>query len=128
MITPTQIYWLTRLDSFNHLTAVLIAVGIVATAMHTIYGTLNSMEGDADQKILGRKILRRAVRWMVATILLSVTLCLTPTTKEMAAIIVIPRIANSETVQQLGKGIVDLAHQWLVELAPKAKEVRDGEM
>lgn len=126
MITPMQLYWLTRLDSFNKLTAILIAVGIAAIVMNAIYGAFSSMEGDADQKTMGRKLLRRACRWMVATILLIIANCLTPTTKEMAAIVVIPRVANSETVQQLGKGVVDLANQWLVELAPKAKEVRDG--
>lgn len=41
-----------------------------------------------------------------------------PTTKEMAAIVVIPRVANSESVQGLGEGIVDLAKVWMQELRP----------
>ena len=44
---------------------------------------------------------------------------LVPTTREVAAIIVIPRIANSESVEKIGTGIVDLATAWLEELKPQ---------
>lgn len=43
---------------------------------------------------------------------------LVPTTKEMAAIIVIPKVANSESVQGLGEGVVELAKAWMQELKP----------
>lgn len=49
---------------------------------------------------------------------------LIPSTKQMAAIIVVPKIANSEVVAEMGdtaKELVGLAKAWLVELKPKAK-------
>ena len=42
-----------------------------------------------------------------------------PTTKEMAAIIVIPKVANNEKIQELGDGIYQLANDWLKEISPK---------
>jgi hypothetical protein len=43
---------------------------------------------------------------------------LVPTTKEMAAILILPKIANNETVQDLGMDLVDLSKAWLKELHP----------
>ena len=54
-----------------------------------------------------------------AFILLGATIsALIPTTKEMAAIVVIPAVANSESVRGLGEGIVNLAKDWMKELSP----------
>lgn len=36
--------------------------------------------------------------------------------------IVIPRVANSESVKDIGDGIVTLAKEWIEELKPSAKE------
>ena len=44
--------------------------------------------------------------------------CLIPTTREMAVILVVPRIANSEKVQQAGNKLYDLAIEWMAELKP----------
>ena len=49
----------------------------------------------------------------------SIAICVfVPTTREMAAIYVVPKIANSETVKDLGEGIVTLAREWIQELRP----------
>lgn len=45
-----------------------------------------------------------------------------PTNKEMAAIIVVPAVANSEPLNEMAGNIVELANAWLKELAPAAKE------
>lgn len=118
MITPWTIYWITRASNIsNTLTAVTVVLGIIG-AFLMVGGTVAGSLGErADAKGLLR------VGWKVA-ILFAISLVasiLTPTTKELAAMIVIPKVANSESVQQLGDGIVDLANQWLVELAPKKK-------
>ncbi len=43
----------------------------------------------------------------------------TPTTKEMAAIIVIPAIVNNQDIKELGGEIPKLAREWLEEFRPK---------
>ena len=46
-----------------------------------------------------------------------------PSTKQMAAIIVLPKLANSEKIQTVGNRLYDLAVEWMDELKPKkAKE------
>ena len=42
--------------------------------------------------------------------------------KGLAAIYVIPKIANSQTVNDLGEGVVTLAREWIEELRPAKKE------
>ena len=51
---------------------------------------------------------------------------LIPSSKEMAAIVVIPKVANSQPVQDIGQGIVDLAKDWMIELAPKKVKGSDA--
>lgn len=113
MITPSTIYWLTRLDNLG---AATLSLALVCAIVGTIAIFLNmvSWESEDDDKGFGTgiKMLVFAVAMLVATVFI-------PTTKEAAAMLVIPKIANSESVQQLGDGIVDLANQWLKELAPK---------
>ena len=45
-----------------------------------------------------------------------------PTTKQMAVIIVAPKIVNNEAIQTIPGKLVDLSNAWLDELKPK-KEV-----
>ena len=52
----------------------------------------------------------------------ALTAALTPSTKDMAAILVIPRIANSEKVQDVGNRLYDLAVEWAEELRTRKKE------
>ena len=118
MITPSTIYWLTRATALSNLfTLAMILAGCVlvfAGLAHTVM----DMEPQSDEawtKMMGRIAKRSGIVFIVSSIL---TVAM-PTTKELAAIIVIPKVANSESVQQLGDGIVDLAKQWLTELAPK---------
>jgi hypothetical protein len=40
----------------------------------------------------------------------------------MAAILIIPKIANSEKVEKIGNGLYDLAVEWMNELKPAKKE------
>jgi len=47
---------------------------------------------------------------------------LIPTSKEMATIIVAPKIINNKSVQKLPQKVIDLAGAWLDELEPKSKK------
>ena len=118
MITPWTIYWITRASSIsNTLTAVTAVLGIIGAALMVVCAIAASSGEREDAKGLLRAGGKVAILFAISL----VASILTPTTKELAAMIVIPKVANSESVQQLGGGIVDLANQWLVELAPKKK-------
>lgn len=125
-MTSWQLYWITRLDDLN---AILITVAILALVAGIVAAGFaasdysNSMicpemESSKQERIASR------VKGRIAAILALVALCagilgaLTPTTKDMAAIIIVPRVANSKTVEQVGDGLKKLAAEWLEELRP----------
>lgn len=142
MITQSAIYWLTRLDAIK----VFISNNICNTLFFTAFmlfivactllgfGTLagngpyglfsdKSKEEFKELQTKFQTLAKRLGKWFaiaVAGILVASAInTLLPSSKEMAAIIVIPKIANSESVQSVGDGIVDLAKDWLQELHPK---------
>lgn len=113
-ITSTTIYLITRLDGIGRL---LTWASILAALLFILLICFC-----ADKETIDAKTEKNAVRtcrvFLVASVFLVVLNVLTPTTKEMAAIVVIPKVANSEAVQGLGNGLVDLARQWMAELSP----------
>ena len=111
-ITSSMIYWLTRLTYLQgFFIAMAIASGFIAVAQFPY------------DDIIGGKMTRKTVAKCIKVGLLcaffSLVACLTPTTKEAAAIIVIPVIANNEQVQELPNKILELGNDWLEELKPK---------
>lgn len=126
MVTLTQMYWLTRLDSICNTLGTIFICLLVAIAALAVAGAIPRDSLCDESHMQGKRLHALLPRFAVAALAVAVVGAFIPTTKEMAAILVIPRIANSETVQQLGEGVVELAKAWMVELAPK-KEVRDGE-
>lgn len=130
IITGCQLYWLTRCDEIKALLepgfgwGIFWFVSTVALLISTIVGvaTEGSPKDSEDYRIAtaAKRISKPVCIVFSAFILLGATIsALIPTTKEMAAIVVIPAVANSESVQGLGEGIVTLAKDWMTELSPK---------
>ena len=120
MITPAQMYWLTRLDALNNLFVFMCVQPVILAGICLVCLPI-LIEGSKDHPF------NRFVRKMLCpAILLSFlgVLCmsLVPSTREMAAILVIPKIANSEKVQAVGGKIYDLATEWLEALKPSKKK------
>lgn len=145
MITPTQIYLLTRLDAFKDMITgapmnMLIASCLVSTLIVIILscfylfagnGSYDIFEGKSDEEFAAtretiRKWRNRTLGFMLVCMaigpMLSAINALTPTSKEMAAIVVIPKIANSQPLSDIAANVVDLANAWLKELKPAAPE------
>lgn len=106
MVTPEQMYWIVTLDS------IVIASFILTVLFFT---TMFFSIGMRVDDIVGT--------WAPVTSAALALLCLavnvfTPSTKQMAAILIIPRIANSEKVQQAGNKLYELAVEWMDELKP----------
>ncbi len=122
MITSGQMYWITRLDNIHDAAiAILVAVGVAIFAC-AISGFLLAASFDDDDKALSLRLFRMAKLLFFASIAAISAMAFVPTTKEMAAIIVVPRIANSEKVGELCGQLYDLATAWMAELAPKKQE------
>lgn len=116
MITPSLIYWITRLEPIGK-TAITMAVSGFMFAL-ILFGPICD---DFGEETVAK--LKRIQKWLFAMGAVGLLLAtFVPTKKEAAAMIVIPRIANSETVEQIGDSVKTLAVEWLEELRPKSKE------
>ena len=134
-ITPSMIYWLTRLDEFSFLFGIVF-VCIVIVALANVIGGFIALDSYSTDKLYNRperlaeskhniKVrFGRAVKLALVALLVGVVNSFIPSTKQAAAIIVIPKIANSEIVAEMGdtaKELVGLAKAWLIELKPQPK-------
>lgn len=108
MITTTQMYWIAILDSVT-VTAVIASVVLA-------FGTLGAF---------GFACSEEDHWWLpiTSTVMLLFFMAVatfTPSTKTMAAILVVPKIVNSEKFQTAGNKLYELAVEWMDELRPKA--------
>lgn len=117
-ITPETLYWITRLDGFNALGFMFTFIGGLVGAITGVIFLANKHSSDFGHNEI--PILRKLSSSFLSMCVLGTTILLfVPTTKEMAAIIVIPKIANSEKIQNLGNEVYDLAIDWM-------KEIKEG--
>lgn len=68
------------------------------------------------KKPVGRILMVVLPIFIISRIIVS----LVPTTKQMAIIYVVPKVVNSEMVQEIPKKLLDLSKEWLEELSPKS--------
>lgn len=104
MITENMVYWATRLDYFHNISLVFaIASGVVLfiAAMLTLSCFADHCERPFDET--RQESVYKNIKIFILLFLISVALfsvwAFVPTTKEYAAIKIIPAIANSEFVQ-----------------------------
>lgn len=122
-ITTSMIYWLTRLDYIREFFVVVsIVFGVASVIMLFAY-----ISDKAERSSLGLapSVSGKLTAW-VSVVALAAAVCslLVPSTQEAAAMIVAPRLANSETVRGLGSDLVDLAHAWMKELRPGGADAK----
>lgn len=128
MITTTEMYWLTRLDDIIQLCCTIVFISVTSIIGLIVAGAIlrckyREYEWDTEESVAAShatgKHLHKIARWLVVP--LSISLLVTafvPTTKEMAAIMIVPHLADSEKVQTVGNKVYDLALEWLEALKP----------
>ena len=125
MITGWEIYWFTRLDPLKELTGSTAVLGLVLSGIMFLLYPMFSEIFDCDEDKRKKYLTWTTglqIAMFFASVLSALAYAMTPTTKEMAAIKVIPMIANSGSMQKLGdvgNNMLDLANEWLRELKPK---------
>ena len=127
MITSAQVYWLLMLDSIK---GVVFGFGIVGAMLSgflftgTMIAFLATVGDDYNKE--EHKAIGVWARWSFVPffILLAILLssALIPNTKQMATIMVAPKIINNEQVQELPSQVLELANDWLEELKPNKGE------
>lgn len=131
MITPTTMYWLTRLDGIHNFSILLTIILLLGTAICFPLGNIladtkkdcvTTEEDAVKYRKIGERLLS-CTKWCVAAWIVFVSSWLfLPTTKEMAAILIVPKVANSEKVQEIGGSLFDLAVEWMEELCQAKTE------
>ena len=108
MITTTQRYWLVTMDSIVHASAI-IAIALGVMAFLTIPMVLDDLPKWTPSAIA------------LVAVAFALVAAFVPTTRQMAAIVMVPKIANNEKVQAAGNKLYDLAVEWMDELRPRKK-------
>lgn len=131
-ITSLMIYWITRLSylkfglGFLFLACAVILIFLFASDLEDIarqsYRTLLPEEAAKERKELRQKCERRAVGCIFFGFLAVCSMIFIPTSKEAAAMIIVPKIVNSQSVIEVGNGLVELAKDWILELTPKSQK------
>ena len=123
MITPWTIYWITRLDTLGTLATIIIVLASIATGAGGLYWLIEREDVRVDElpefDRRTRKFITRAGSVAVAAGLCGAFI---PSTKEAAAMLVIPAVANNADVQALGSELPKLAREWVESLRPKQAE------
>ena len=132
-MTESMIYWITRLDGIRGLCfgiqtfAVLFAIlGIIAAIVALCISVTAEEEGSDDDARIASSICKFACKvWIPAfciAMVCSLARTFTPTTKEMIAIKVIPRITsvdNVEKIKDVSKDMLDITAEWLKDMRKK---------
>lgn len=111
MISPWEIYLVFQLDSIREFLAGVSGVGLIASI---VAAAMFPLLFDED---FG---LNLSVKWVFtplvsATFVAALLYAFVPSTKTAAAMIIIPKIANSETIQREAEDLYGLAKRALVE-------------
>ena len=132
-----QLYWIIKLDSIRSfldgLATSICAIGgicVVVFFVSLIVYAINRADGDdsaTDAALAFSKRMRPfSFTILPIGILIFFFHALIPSTKQMAAIVVIPQVVNavsaSETIQKLPGKILNLADEWVNELSPKKSD------
>lgn len=126
MITSMQMYWITILDNIvftcRLLYAVLVAVSVILLFVGGFIRDDNPRESDTWKTGMGLHAIACKVLIPISLLMILIATLL-PNTKQMAAIIVIPRIVNNEKIQEAGNRVYELAIEWMDELRPKKEHM-----
>ncbi len=127
-MTSWMMYWLMMLDNIRGATAALTAVSAIVTFFGVCFFAVARISNSEKDKEDNRKILEW-LKWPLRTAwLFTITFTLgcifIPTTKQMAAIIVVPKIINNKQVQEIPEKLMGLCDAWIKE---KTDELGTGE-
>ena len=122
-LSAWDIYLVTRMDLLKYFFIAVLVLSAVGVAFFVCCWI------DASEAWNSKEESKRKRAWAVKRIMMFLCpllvgvfgVILTPSTKTLAAMIVLPAIVNSEAVQQLPGELTTLAREWLQELRPAKK-------
>jgi hypothetical protein len=124
MISGWDIYWITRLDSIGYLLGIggltLALLGLVIAGI--TLGMASDACSDEEEWKPFKRFIKRSLGFAVFGAISMIFNTFIPTTKEAAAIYLIPRITANEDVQQIPANAAKLLNgklqEWIDDLEP----------
>ena len=121
-ISPFIVYLILKMDDFQSLFGWATAIMVIACIVSGLVLLANSVEDNKSEET--KSDIAFLSKWwlgFLAMIILNVTAYfLTPSTKQMAGVILIPAIVNNETIQKDAGELYQLAKETLTDLVRKA--------
>lgn len=121
-ITPSFIYWITRLDGIKTFLGTICVFSTIALVIFIITCVLTASYKDNEHRIQV-KGLKISLFIFLSTAL---SVIFTPDTKQTCAMYIIPKIINNEKIQEVGKEFYDLALDWMKEMHPKKSKEKQS--
>lgn len=118
-MSEQDLYWLTRLDSLRELMSGFALLFLMVGVLYIVPRLVSWADSDVPKIFRSRVAFVLSVLAVVVGLVLVAGKAFVPTTKEMAAIKVIPMITNNEDVKEIGKDVLDLAKDYVKELKSK---------
>ena len=120
-MTWFDVYLFTRLDALN---ALFIASAIIVLCAGTFLTVVGAMQWRFNESELGEKLARKTWKWAVPIcFFFGLLSTITPTTKEFAAIYLIPKVVNNEHAKQIPDNALKLLNakfeEWIKETTEK---------
>lgn len=116
VITPIETYLILQLDSINKASGISSMVLGIALVVAAFLRTIDNIDFNQDTLHSLQKFLRRGAVVFCFLVLLSTFL---PSSKNMAATILIPHIVNNQEVQKLPQELLGLLRGLIQEWMPK---------
>lgn len=116
-LTAFQMYWLLMLDNISNFFGVVTIVIIFGIALLVLFGPVIVM--NVENPPSWNQIKKISIVVGIIISFFGAGVMFIPSTKQMAAIIVVPKIVNNEKVQQLPEELLNFGMEWLEELKPK---------
>lgn len=128
-MTSWELYWLTRMDAISFLFGIIGVVTLSTSIFIAIGWAVHKADSNNDGDRLdkgGDKLRTIFFKTVWIPILFGLMTALIPTTKEMAAILILPKltqaVSQNQELQKLPGNLLSLANEWIEHLKPEEKE------
>ena len=128
-ITPSMIYWITRLDGIECIAVIGLVICMVVGILLGIAWGIEVVDYPREEVLNVLRWIRKC--WLWCFIPLGLVALFVPTKREVVAMYIIPAVANNESVQQIVSDVPEIAalgFEWLKEsLTPDVISIKVGD-
>lgn len=122
-MSPFVIYLIIKLNALQGLFTGFAIVSGIATIMAAFISGVDYTESRKDEAVFWNKIGKRTIKAAIPVCIVCTILeAITPSTKEAAAIYLIPKVVNNESVQNISANTLHLLEEYTAELLTEMKK------